>query len=300
MSNSQADLTTFGGESQTISSADSGVTEDHPLDTASERDGYEEMEPLPERYNGWVRDDDGDSIRYWRATSNHVQGAYECVSVSQHGTRSFDDAPSMSVRRRTYDQFGHNVGACYPTVGGSTPSQARRSLQKSLDQHAGEGDYESPPEMPTKIGEWELIDDSHDYIRWEYGFGEAEVIAEQTDILSRYQSTAYRYIIRYREIDTYPDGTDIVTDVSRTSAFEIAVNTMQQLDVPVGDAQAKRKSLQQINGVGPAKADSLLLLGVDSPNLLAAHISNEESVVNPHHEEAVEKILTTTIREHLS
>jgi hypothetical protein len=206
----------------------------------------------------------------------------------------------MSVRRTTYDQFGHNVGACYRTIRGSSPIQARRSLQKLLDQHAGEGEYESPPEMPTKIGEWELIDDSHDYTRWEYGFGEAEVIAEQTDISSRYQSPAYRYVIRYREIDTYPDGTDIVTDVSRTPAFEIAVNTMQQLDVPVGDAQAKRESLQQINGVGPAKADSLLLLGVDSPNLLAAHISNEESVVNPHHEEAVEKILTTTIREHLS
>ena len=82
-------------------------------------------------------------------------------------------------------------------------------------------------------------------------------------------------------------------------AFEIAVNSLETLTKPLLELQDQQKQLQQVKGIGPAKAKQFLLLGFPSREAIKDHIQNGSSV-NYHHDEALEKILTTAIGSSLS
>jgi hypothetical protein len=172
-----------------------------------------------------------------------------------------------------------------------------------MDNHPGKGEFESPPEMPAVIGDWELIEQTHRESRWERGFGAAELIVEQTDVISQYCSTRYEYAVRYREIDACREAVDIVTGVPRQQAFEIGVHTLRQLRVPLSECQAMQDALQGVKGIGPAKARQLILLGIGSPSDLDEYLTavdDDRSLINYHHSEAVDTVLTSQIRESMT
>jgi hypothetical protein len=269
---------------------------------------------FPQEYNGWTRYDEGRGIiSYWRRRQAQSQReSYQCLRVSQVGER-YDGKPKMRIRRVPYDKFGHRDKRTY-TIAEPTPDRVVESLKREMDDHNGNGDFTTPPTIPTAIDEWELtienrtpaaVDgrDPHNLVRitkWERGFGKAQLILEQTDIESHYSHTNHKHTIRYREVDAYFDGVAIARDVPRTAAYEIAVYMMKRWDAPVSDLQARQKALQQIKGIGPAKAESLVLLGVDSPAQLAVHLQSDSPVVNWHHDEAIDKLVTTMIREEIA
>lgn len=257
---------------------------------------------LPTKHDGWVRHD-GDTavLAYWRAKSNHVNGRYERVSVTTTGwNKRSTTRPQFTITKSTFNQFGHQLSGHSGRVSADDPARVWREVRHKMT-HSGDGEFESPPALPSAIGDWHLTIEKHeqraDITVWEQDFGRAEIIVEQTDIISQYCNTKHQCRVKYREIDAYPDSVVIVEDIPRTAAFEVAVYIMESLDVPVGDCQARMEALQQIDGIGPAKAESLIMLGIASPAELAEHISNNSPTVNNHHSTAVEKQLTTLIRE---
>jgi nucleotidyltransferase/DNA polymerase involved in DNA repair len=153
-----------------------------------------------------------------------------------------------------------------------------------------------------------LIERKHDIARWERGFGAAELIVEQTEVIPQYCSTRYEYAVRYREIDACREAVDIVSSVPRRQAFEIGVHVLRSLDQPVSECSEQQHALEEVKGVGPAKSRKLLLLGINTPKAVARHISRDassrlsgdEPLINRHHAEAVDKVLTSTIRESAS
>ena len=296
-------------------------------DTSSKQARLEEINTvvgrLPNSYNGWMRYEDEaaekEVFTYWRARSTHAgSGGYERLrAYRREHTHAEHQDPDITLTKTTMDQFGHNVGL-QPTVATYAVGEGDRiweSAQDHMDDYPGDGSFESPPAIPTQIGEWELMtkgfsperETSRRVTKWERGFGEAELTVEETDIIPQYQSTRYEYAVRYREIDM-TESVDIVTDVPRTQAFEIGVHVLRQLDVPVGDCRARQAALQHIKGIGPAKSRKLLLLGLTTPDAVAEHVGRDGSsrlsgnkpLVNRHHSAAVDTVLTSTIRESVS
>jgi hypothetical protein len=263
---------------------------------------------LPDTYNGWIRHDDGRGVNtkwaYWKATSTHCNARYTCLRARECGEYKHTAKTEIALTRTKYDQFGHTVSQDTPSRG--TISDADRIWSAAtgiMDAHPGKGEFESPPEMPAVIGEWELIEQTHCESRWERGFGMAELVVEQTDVIPQYCSTRYEYAVRYREIDACREAVDIVTGVPRQQAFEIGVHTLQQLHVPLSECQAMQHTLEGVKGIGPAKARQLIILGIGSPGDLHDYLTAEESgeyLVNYHHSEAVDTILTSQIRESMA
>jgi hypothetical protein len=260
--------------------------------------GVSELLNMPSTYAGWVRYEDGvNLVSYWKKDDTHVYGSYKRLSINQQGARSFDRNPEVSISRTTLDQFGHTVSSYNSLISSTSPRHAMGHLRREMNKHPGNGDFNTPPELPQQIGIWSLTEDSWSQTIWETQNGEAEVVADQTHIDSKQsQGAASRYTIRYQEENLHPSGVDIVTDVGRTHAFEIAINTMQQLKVPAGECHAKRKALRQVKGVGSAKAESLLFLGIGTPTELADYITNDNGL-NYSHRAAIDKLLTTTIED---
>jgi predicted flap endonuclease-1-like 5' DNA nuclease len=168
-----------------------------------------------------------------------------------------------------------------------------------MDEFGGDSQFDSPPELPTKIGPWELtkrrFDQPEDITVWEQGFGEAELIVEQTAMEVHYGTTRRHTAVRYREIGA--QGVEIVDDVGRTSAFEIAVNALRTVGEPLSECSQLRSTLETIHGIGPAKSRQLILLGITSTDDLADHIAADAPIINHHHAQAVDTILTSSIRD---
>lgn len=260
----------------------------------------ERLRNIPRVYNGWVRHDAGDDVlSYWKKDSGHVLGSYKRLTVHERGSRGFDNRPALTIKRTTLDEFGHVVSE-YTLYTNGSPQSIVQGLQQEMDRSPGNGEFESPPETPTEIGDWYLSTDGWEKTVWELNMGGAGIVAEQTHINpNRSRGLSTRYTIKYRG-EKASGGIDVVTDVGRTAGFEIAVNTMQRVDVPLSECHAQQKALQQIDGIGPAKAESLVLLGINTPAKLSEFVCEEGDEVNHSHTKAVKKELTAVIRQHVT
>lgn len=256
------------------------------------------LDEWPASHAGWVQVEPHDSnlLEYWRRGSTHIAGQYERLSVSE--LRDGD----LRLHQQGFDQFGH------PLSGQTLSQQPPRRIdwiwkqaRKKMDERPSLGKFDSKPEIPPQVGSWDLISLKHEGdaqdVRWELGFGEATLILEELRIESYYSHTKRPHELRYQEPDA--DPAVVVSEVPRTSAFEIAVNTMRQLPEPVSRLHDHREQLQSVKGIGPAKSASFLRLGVTSVSELEDHLG-DESPVNHHHSTAVGKLLTETIRDSVS
>lgn len=254
---------------------------------------------LPDEYNGWIRYDHSDKdetiFEYWRAESNHVSGRFERLIAK---ARVFAD--EIHLGREVFDQFGHRVN--YQTLTSRSIEYVDwiwQSATRKMDSHPGKAAFEEPPELPTVIGDWELICDKWDGTEniavWEWGFGEATLRVTETDIESHYSYTRRPQRIEYIEPDT--DPVVIVDDVSRRFAYEIATHILRNLSLPLNQMGDQLAELQSIKGIGPAKSRQLTLLGFTSPVEVAEYVTTESGTTNHKHAEEVDKALTTQIRE---
>jgi predicted flap endonuclease-1-like 5' DNA nuclease len=252
---------------------------------------------LPDEVSGWKkysRNPDRNLFEYWKRGSTHIVGQYEQIAANE-----LSDG-EIRICKRTYDQFNHLLNT--RNLIEKEPEDADRlwrAAKQRMEEFPANEPFDSPPELPAEIGDWELVSESFEQplgvTTWERPFGEAELIAEQTDVISNYSHTKRPHEIRYREPDT--DTAVIVEEVPRTSAFEIAINSLNALTAPLNQMSKEREALKSLKGVGPAKSRQFILLGITDPGELATHINADTSLVNHHHSEAIETLLTTTIRE---
>jgi len=251
---------------------------------------------LPPEVSGWeqYRRESDSLFEYWKRGSTHIVGEYEQVIAKE--LRDGD----IRVTKRTYDQFEHLLNT-RTLIEKSRDDAARlwQTAKERMEEFPANEEFDSPPEMPTAFGEWELVSERHEdtleQTVWERPFGEATFVVEQTDVVAHYSHTKRPHQIRYREPDT--DAEVVVDGVPRTSTFEIASNSLNALSAPLSEMGAEQDGLQSVKGIGPAKSRQFILLGITSPSGLKAHLEADSSAVNHHHGEAVEKLLTTTIRE---
>lgn len=255
------------------------------------------FEQLPAEVSGWEqysRESSDSVFEYWKKGSTHIGGQYEQVIAKE--LRDGD----VRVTKRTYDQFNHLLNT-RTLIEKSQEAAARlwRTAKERMEEFPANEPFDSPPEMPTAFGEWELISERHEEPRgetvWERPFGEAAFVVEETDVVAHYSHTKRPHQIRYREPDT--DAEVVVDDVPRTSAFEMASNSLDALSAPLSEMGSEQDALQSVKGIGPAKSRQFILLGITSPSELKTHLEVESSPVNHHHDEAIEKLLTATIRE---
>lgn len=254
---------------------------------------------LPEEVSGWEKHerDPGQSLfEFWKKGSTHIVGEYEQIVAKE-----LSDG-EIRVTKRTYDQFNHLLNT--RNLIEKEPEDADRlwrTAKERMEEFPANEPFDSPPEIPAAVGDWELVTESFEQplgvTIWERPFGEAEFVVEETDVVAHYSHTKRPHEIRYREPDT--DDVVVVEDVPRTSAFEIAINSLRALSAPLSEMVEQQDRLQTVKGIGPAKSRQFILLGITDPSGLAAHIRADSSPVNHHHSEAVEKLLTTTIREQI-
>lgn len=249
----------------------------------------------PKSEAGWVQTEPHDSnlLEYWRRGSTHIAGEYERLSVSE----LHDGELRLFLQR--FNQFGHPLSG--QTVSQQSPDHLDwiwRQAQEKMQKRPPLGEFDGKPEIPREVGAWDLVSLKHEQrdqtVRWELGFGEAELALEELRIESHYSHTKRPHELRYVEPDS--DPVVVVSEVPRTSAFELAVNSMDGLPEPVSQLSSQQQQLQEVTGIGPAKSAAFLRLGVNSMARLASHLG-ENSPVNHHHSVAVEKLLTETIRE---
>jgi len=182
----------------------------------------------------------------------------------------------------------------------------------------GEPGFEEPPSFPARFGRWTAVTRQRyqgaEATRWVYDWNHYREqdgnwgpisLADDTAILSLtetgvsggYCTTTRYFEIRYRDAEI--EETMIARDVPRRSAFEIAEHTLESLDKPVGELSAKRRQLEAIDGVGPAKSRDLLLLGLSSPRELRDYLDTG-STVSHHHADRVEALLTNRIQDDIN
>ncbi|MDR5657666.1 hypothetical protein RH831_10810 [Halodesulfurarchaeum sp. HSR-GB] len=159
--------------------------------------------------------------------------------------------------------------------------------------------FDSKPELPKQVGNWELMDlsgaESLDKTQWELNWGSAELSIEETEFESHYSHTKRLEKITYSEPAF---KITVATDVPRTMAYEIGIHTLETVQQPLSELQQEQNRLQEITGIGPKKAQQLILLGFTTPNDLESFIKHG-SEINHHHGDAVDKLLTETVREDL-
>jgi len=260
---------------------------------------------LPAEYNGWIRhqggEDDVTVFEYWGKRSTCATGE----GYTKLYARRVPASDEIRVGWSKYGQFGHR------DYGHRKSSADRVSYQVDqldrvwnaatdhMDDYSGGGDFETPPELPVTIGEWELIcekyDRPDDVTIWEWGFGEAELVVEETDMTLYNSYTRYHHQIRYKEPDT--DPVVIVDDAPRRITFEIATHILRNLSLPLSHLGSQLDELQAIKGIGPAKSRQLALLGFTATSDVTEYVTTESGVENHRHAEEVDKILTAQIRE---
>lgn len=253
--------------------------------------------PLPDEVSGWKRhsrNPDKTLFEYWKVGSTHIAGKYEQLAAQE-----LRDG-EIRLENRVYDQYNHLITT--RVLSEQPPKRSTHVWNVAKDQmekFPASEEFDNPPEMPTTIGDWELVSQKHEqplgFTVWELPFGEAELIVEETDVIANYSHTKRPHDVRYREPET--DTETVVSDSIRTSAFEIATSTLHALSAPLSEMQSEQENLRAIKGVGPAKSRQLILLGITNPTELSAHINADSNPINHHHSEAVDKILTQDIRE---
>jgi predicted flap endonuclease-1-like 5' DNA nuclease len=244
----------------------------------SER-GDELFGHLPEEVCGWERysRNPGETLfEYWKKGSTHIVGAYEQIVAKQ--LREGD----IRVTKRTYDQFNHLLNT--RNLIEKSPEDTRRlwrTAKERMNEFPSNEPFDNPPKMPEAIGKWELVSERHEkpleMTTWERPFGTAELTVEQVNVIAHYSHTKRPHQIRYREPDT--DAENVVDDVPRTSAFEIARNSLNALSAPVIEMTHQQEALESVKGIGPAKSRQLLLLGITTPTDLKTHLETESPQV---------------------
>lgn len=250
---------------------------------------------LQDTVSGWVSHTTkvGNIIEYWRCGSTHIACSFEQLVARQRGDGE------INLFKRCYNQYRHLIST--ENICQHDPSNFEwvcERAEKQMERYPGLEPFTEPPTFPTTVGNWEAVSTPNDRplgtSKWELDLGAAELIAEETEIVSHYSHTRRPHKIYYQELDTEP--TTIVDDVNRTQAYEIAVNTLESLPRPVSQMDEAKTGLQEIKGIGPAKSRDLILLGITSCDELRAHIRSKDSPINHHHSKAVDKLLTETIR----
>lgn len=260
---------------------------------------------LPSTYNGWVRydrDRDNEVFSYWVVEPAGYTPQYICVTATYMKNSRSSLGPEIRVSKVRSDGFGHHQRSyvlCERSADKFTQlwDTAASYMDERMERHTGsEAEaFEQPPGVPSTIGDWELVNDSTDVTEWSRGLGRAEITLEQDGWRSRYKTDKRRYTIKYWDIDT--GDITVASDVSQTFAFEIALHTLRNLPDPICDMDTQRSALKEITGIGPAKTEKLLALGVTTPEAVATHIEAENSIVNAPHAEATDKIITSSIRD---
>jgi predicted flap endonuclease-1-like 5' DNA nuclease len=285
----------FSGQSSeamsTEKDATAGAVEEH-----GEKE--ELFSQLPSEVRGWFqysREDDS-LFEFWKKGSTHIVGRYEQMLAKEMNNGE------IRLQIRVYDQFSHLINT--RNLSEQPPERANHIwelAEERMNEFPSNQQFETPPELPAAINDWELITRKFErplnITKWEQPFGRAELTVEQTNVEAHYSHTKRQHTVEYREPDT--DTTQVVSDVPRTSAFEIGMNSLNALTAPLSKMGAVQKQLQKVKGIGPAKSKQFILLGITTRNQLMNHIDANSPLVNHHHTEAVEKLLTNTIRDDL-
>jgi len=254
---------------------------------------------LPETVSGWTSrtTKPGNILEYWRKGSTHIACSFEQLVARQRGDGD------ITLVKRCYNQYRHLLNT--QSISQHDPSNFDwicDQAKEQMERHPGIKTFTEPPTFPTGVGEWDAVslpkEQPIGLAKWELGLGRAELFCEETAIISHYSHTRRPHTISYREPDT--ERTTIAEGVSKTRAYEIAVNTLESLPRPVSQMGETQSELQEIKGIGPAKSRDLILLGVTSRKQLREHIRSEDSPINHHHSEAVSKLLTETIEADLT
>lgn len=242
--------------------------------------------------SGWrMLETDSDSRELWRRGSSHIAADYEHLRITPLSSE-------VALIVQPYDKFGHRVKRT--TLGKYSYDQIGwledRAVEYMQNFDWGEW-FDSPPELPGSVGAWELTSPPEDteHRVWELDQpSHAAISVEQTDLSVRYGGGGVYYNrVRYSEGD---DEHTVATDVPRRSAYEIAVWMMEQLHAPVSHLTDARECLETVAGVGSVKSKQLLHRGITSISGLQTHLNEADPVVNSHHDESVEKIVTGQIR----
>lgn len=255
----------------------------------------ERTDQLPRTVAGWARvepERDETVVEYWKKGSNHVNGQYEQLRI-----RRLRDGEFRLVKS-SFDQFQHLLSS--QTINTWDDFDwLWETAQKEMDRFPANEQFDSKPELPEQVGNWELIDlsgaESLDKTRWELDWGSAELSIKETEFESHYSHTKRLEKIAYSEPAF---EITVATDVPRTMAFEIAIHTLEAVQQPLSELQQEQSRLQEIKGIGPKKAQQLILLGFTTPDALETFIKHG-SEINHLHGDAVDKLLTETVRDEL-
>ncbi|ERJ07435.1 hypothetical protein HLRTI_000477 [Halorhabdus tiamatea SARL4B] len=279
----------------------------------------EPLDSLPEELNGWHREmtQDRALVEYWKRGSTHINGAFEQIAVTERHDGE------LSCAKHAFDQFRHSITTT--TLTRQSPERAdwiATRIRRETDRYPGDDGYTEPPTFPERIGVWSAVSRQHfdgaDATRWVFDpdyelvgdptdgpwdpdGDEAEEAARlelrETSIEAHYSYSRRYYDIAYQDAEIGPRT--IAKELPRTSAFEIAENTLSTLSAPVSHLEGKRDRLTEIPGIGPAKSADFLLLGLTTPAAIAACLEDESSEVNCRHWDRVEALLTSRIRDEI-
>jgi hypothetical protein len=269
-----------------------------PTSPADDESLDEELENAdwPDGVAGWTRlDDESEFPEYWKAQSNHAAGGeYEQLKFFSQSNGE------ISLIRTVWDRFDHvKSKQTILSWGRDRIDVLQRNAREQMEQHPGNGEFDSKPSMPEAVGSWAKLPDDETGLnveRWMLGFGAAELTVEQTDMVCCYSHTKRPHKIEYVEPDK--DTEIVVNGVPQTRAFEIAIEVMTSLSAPVSTLSAGKTDLQSVAGVGPAKSSKLLLLGITCIEELETCLA--DCPVNTHRQDAVEKLVTNRIADQLN
>jgi len=250
---------------------------------------------LPETYNGWHRlNHDDVALEYWRSGSTHVSGRYEQLAV----TETTDGRYTLS--KTVYNQFNHVITS-NQIIRGKKPADAGflwNRMKSRMGEFQGGEEFDGPPELPGTVGGWVLTErryegDNRDAVRWENQY--ATVTVEEMEIKDLYCRTKREFAVRY---ETPEETENLVQEVPRTAAFEVAEYIMRQLKKPARDLVDLRTELASLTDIGPQRSLRLLRLGILDERDLAMCVSGTH-LCNYHHTEEVQKVATTRLEDSL-
>jgi len=250
--------------------ADAG--ESAAQDQDGEQDGARASWPTAAdaQAHGWGRVETEDNgPEYWKNTSTHVLGGATRLSI-------FSTSDGYTVTVTSHDEYGTLLSSKELTGRPGDAVDANRIASDYLSDYPGEDGDVTIPELSTTFDGWVLTRDTHDKTIWVSTNGDAKVSVVTAGFQSCYCSAKRLFSVVYTEGG---EENTLVEEACETHALDVATHILDALPKPVGEIDHTRDALQRVKGIGPAKAHSLVQLGVTSVRDLAHHVRPDRDLV---------------------
>jgi len=254
---------------------------------------------IPDAVHGWTLVTvDSDAVEWWKTGSTHISADYQKLRVSLSSSIG-DREPQWRVRESSIDEYGNSVSSKQLfqkreliedyDYGEWAIQRAKRHMEK----HPGNDAFDEKPSIPEEIGRWECSESGLQ--AWEWESPHAEIRVEQSDIQEGYCKTS----VRYTTTVSVESGDFVVADGTVSGqAIRAAVRCVES--IPNGYVDEEWSELENIRGVGPAKATKFRALGLTSREDLRDAIQSEFPNTDPEFSRQLEIVLTTMIRDELA